>query len=209
MTAVIGALGVLRAHGDLPRLFDLEAEATIPAVWSGMVLMGAAALAGLSFWVCEPAARRWTSLALAILFAYMSLDELLSFHERLEDLFQLDWQIIYIPVGVAAALAAAFWALAVRKTPVLRPALAWFGLGAAAWFVAQVLERFEWNGADVRVRGYVWMMVPEEILEAGGACAFLLAMLITERYGRSTRQDRDDGPPPIAQAPRTGDPTRA
>lgn len=70
----------------------------------------------------------------ALVMGRMGLDEVLSFHERLEAALGVDWQILYIPV---VALAAICWTLVLTR---LRP----FGrlvllVGAGAWFASQVL----------------------------------------------------------------------
>jgi hypothetical protein len=181
---VLGALGVVAV---LARpgwaLFDLDGERTVPAFFSGVLLAlcsaGAAAAAGARVRARAPG----TSLRLlSALFGAMALDEVFEAHEWAERQSGIDWQVLYAPLvalGAVAYLVVA-WA-GRRRRAVLRPWLA----GAVAWGASQVLEFAQWTG-DVPRQGYVFMMVPEEVLEMSGSALWLLALatMLTVRASR-------------------------
>lgn len=145
----------------------------LPAIASGALLIVAAIFTWRS--AAHYRGRSWLAVrGLSVGLAWMSVDELAGVHERLEHATGVDWMILYLPVmallGVGALiLITASW----RR---LRPAAVIFALGGASWAVAQVLEAAQWNG-DMPRRGYVPMMVTEEILEALGSALFALSAL--------------------------------
>jgi hypothetical protein len=169
--ATLGTLGAIRAGTSasswLLTQIDLDAELNIPSFWSA-ALLGGAALAALGN-------ARWGSIMrapwamLGVLFAFMSGDEVVQLHERLEYATGHNWQIFYAPVMLVGAAA---WVRIVSREPrrVVRGSLL---AGAGAWTGAQVLEWLWWNG-HLALR---WESVPEEILEMLGSLAFLTAGL--------------------------------
>lgn len=175
---LLGALFVAVAFGARVAavhptgVLDLDAEFSIPSFASASVLLAAALATRLL-------ARRSTNsrpaLGLAILFAVMSGDELLSLHERLETASGVDWQILYAPVVLLGALA---WLAHLRHwLPRSRTVAVLLVLGAAAWGGSQVLEAVEWDGNDVPVSHYYRYMVVEELGELTGSSLFLLGSL--------------------------------
>ncbi len=174
VVAALGVLGAVTAHHDLSsRWFDLDGEYNVPAAWSAGLLVAAGALAAVVG--RRPAWRAATGLA--VLFAFMGLDEAVAIHERLEALTGIDWQLLYVPVVLVGGVAwLALWRRG-RTVARFRPALA---AGSAAWFVAQVLEKVQWHG-DVKAAHYDLMMVLEELLEMTGSLLFLIAVLLVAR----------------------------
>lgn len=174
VVAALGFLGALTAHHDVhSRWFDLDGEYNVPALWSSLLLLAAGGLAAL-------VARRprWRVVAgLAVLFAFMGLDEAVAVHERLEALTGVDWEILYVPV---VAVGAAAWFVVWRRARPVAWARTALVAGSAVWLVAQLLEKVQWHG-DVKAAHYNLMMVPEELLEMTGSLLFLAAMVLVAR----------------------------
>jgi hypothetical protein len=166
--AVVMGAGVLRWFGveAVGPAFNLDGEGTVPAMLSALVLVGAATAAGR---VRELGRARRSLAVIAALFAFMALDEVAGLHERLEIWLATDWQLVYVPLALAAVAA---WAGCV---PALTPTgvTLWLG-GAAAWGVAQVLEAIQWGAGDVLV--HPRLIPPEELLEVIGSSLWLLAL---------------------------------
>jgi hypothetical protein len=179
---VLGILGALVAHETLrSRAFNLDLEWTVPAIWSGLLLFGASLAALLAYRVSE---RRYVG-AFALLFLYMGIDEISSIHEHLSEWTGVEWQLLLSPVMLLAAIG---FCVLLRDEWSSSDKWLWLGAGAC-WFVSQVLERLEWHDHDIPVRGYLKMMVAEEVLEMIGSMLFMLTMLaIWERYGQPIRE---------------------
>ncbi|MCY7396226.1 MAG: hypothetical protein LH468_08780 [Nocardioides sp.] len=168
ISVVLTGLGYGVNNVGLPPVFDLDGEWVVPSVWSCALLAAAAA----ATWAARGDLGRAT-VPVAALFAFMALDELASAHERLESAVGVDWQLLYAPVVLAGGVA---WLLMLRDLRRVPVAAACWVLGAGAWFVAQVLEKLEWDG-DVQRPGYFAKMYVEEFLEMGGSTLFLVSML--------------------------------
>ena len=125
-------------------------------------------------------------MGLALFLAFFSLDELLSFHERLESFTGIDWQKLYLPVGALGALIGLGVLLQVRRD--LRVVATLLAAGAA-WFVAQVFEAIQWKGDKLVVP---WLIYPEELLEMTGSALFGVAMLMVLRSDRLRRSRPGD-----------------
>ena len=164
-------LGPYRVHG-----FNLDGEMNLPAAFSGLLLVAASALGFLVAAVGRSAGIKARYVApVALLLGYMSLDEVMSFHERLESFTGIDWQTLYAPVFLVAAV------LAVLLLPELRPfppAIVLFLAGGGSWAAAQVIEKLQWSGDHLLVP---WSIVPEETLEMTGSLLFLLGFLVVLR----------------------------
>jgi hypothetical protein len=149
----------------------LNTEFSIPAVFSAILLLSAAALAHLASRAYPP--RPSVALRLvSALFAFMGIDELLVIHEGLENLTNQSWQTLYAPLVVLGGIA---WliSLAQLRTVPLAP---WsFVAGAAAWVVSQVFELQQYDDEVLVAR---WMVLPEEALEMVGSLLFVLALLL-------------------------------
>jgi hypothetical protein len=190
--AVLGLLGSLWLAGvrDLAGVpiakFNLDDEFNFPATFSFLLLVGVA-LASWR-WAAEAQGRdRLVRRFLAGFFAFMSLDELLSFHERLEAIAHVDWQTLYVPVVLVGGAA---WVHALRRLAVRERAL--WAAGAAGWFVAQVFEAVEWGPTRLV---HPWMIAPEETLEMTGSACWVFALLVVltrreERVQRALRAPR-------------------
>ncbi|GIG29388.1 hypothetical protein [Cellulomonas marina] len=171
--AVIAASTVayLTASGPwtVPYRLSPDDERTIPAAWSAMMLLAAAAVA-------VPAAVRSSRLyawvaAGALL---MAADEWAALHETLERDLGVDWQVLYAPLGVVAVVLAVLLLRRLWRTD--RRTLALLVVVAALWGTSQVLEAFEWDG-DVQRAGYVGKMLVEEALETTGSLVLAIALL--------------------------------
>jgi hypothetical protein len=174
--AVVGTLKYYVVKGRFGR-FDLDSEYGPPAIVSAVVV-GLAALASVACaYVSRGLDRLWFA-ALAALFALMALDELFTLHERLERHFTVQWQLIYSPVMLFAAIALV---MLVRDTwPDRAPVTLLVG-GALAWGFSQLLDLVQWTGEipnQRKVEGYGVLMITEETLELAGSSMFLVALLI-------------------------------
>lgn len=177
MIVGFGGMGALvHTHPEIVlKLFDLDKERNFPTLFSATLLLCNAALVGLLIRRQELRAMYWP---LAILFAEMAFDETLRLHENLEDLVGLDWQVIYLPLILAAGLA---W-LAFLRRFWREPAIRWLWLaGAMAWIVSQFSEAAAWGWwglyPNQEARGYLAYVVVEETLEMTGSAVLLLALL--------------------------------
>lgn len=161
-------------------LFDLDREQALAAVVSGGLLVAA----GLTItYAHRVLGAGWPHYGLPLLLVFMAADEVAFLHERLETRTGVDWQLLYAPLILAGGLA---WLVVLRRWGLRSPA-GWALLGgAAAWAVSQVLENLAWDGQDQPVAAYEVLMVVEELLEATGSSAFLLAGVLAVRAGRAT-----------------------
>lgn len=171
--AVLAAAGIsVIQSGAAESIWNLDAEGTIPALFTALLLGGAGICAFVASRRDLYGARRSLRL-LALLLMLMSVDEALVVHERIEAAVGVDWQALYAPVIIVCGAA---W---LRVTYVLRSlprAQILMIMGAFAWAVAQVLEATQWDGDDVKVGAYDQQMFIEEILEMSGSGLFLIAL---------------------------------
>jgi hypothetical protein len=176
MILALGVLGSLRGGAGLHG-FDLDAEKNIPSAFSAALPIAAGILALVLAPRVAKGRQRLAWYALAGAFVWMGFDEFAQVHETLERITGIDWQILYAPLVVVIAVA---WFNVLRTLwPVVRARLMLIG-GAAAWFLAQIIEQVQWNG-DQRRSGYTEMMGAEELLEMAGSALFLLSMLAALR----------------------------
>jgi hypothetical protein len=173
LAVVFGILGaiVYPGGGDL-RVFDLNKEQTFPAMFSGILLLGAGALALLNGVVrcSDPRDRRWW-LILALVFAFLGIDEIAALHEAVQDRVHVWGQATLIPIVIAGVTA--WWKVLMSLRP-QRDAARLFLLGAAAWVASQ--------GIDLLFNEhYGWTIVPEELCEMLGSALFGLALLVAVR----------------------------
>jgi hypothetical protein len=191
---VFEALGALVLAGMLGgttgyNVLDLDAERTLPATFSsGLLLWGCL----MAFALARAAARLGIRPALlrafGVLLAYMGVDELVAIHEKLEAWVEVDWQVLYLPVALAAAVAWVGVLLVLRR--VGRGALLLVG-GALVWTLSQVLEAVEYGGfnSDGQLVA-AWAALPEEILEMIGSALFAFALLLACRQIELVRARR-------------------
>jgi hypothetical protein len=189
---VFGILGaiVYPGGGDL-RAFDLNKEQTFPATFSGVLLLAAGGLALLNGLVRSETAtgRRWW-IVLALVFAFLGLDEIAALHEAVQDRVNVWGQAVLTPVVLLGVYA---WWVTLRQLRSERPAGTLFLLGAAAWIVSQ--------GIDAAFNEHWgWTIVPEELIEMMGSALFALALLVAlRRLVAEPVQARE--PAPAADAP--------
>lgn len=184
LMAVMGIGALILDRGN--PWFDLDSEIAIawpitqttialPALWSGLLLIAAAA-AWIGAWSVWPHDRaRPLILIIALFFVLMSGDELAGLHERLEKRLGVDWQVLYaLPV---ALMAIATITVLVRMRRFERRGATVLLLGCGAWAISQILEFVQWRG-DEEIAIYVYLMVPEELLEATGSALFLVSGIL-------------------------------
>ena len=170
---VFGILGaiVYPGGGDL-RAFDLNKEQTFPATFSGVLLLAAGGLALLNGLVRSGSAsgRRWW-IVLALVFAFLGLDEIAALHEAVQDRVHVWGQAVLAPVVFVGMYA---WWVTLKRLWAEPPAGGLFLLGAAAWIVSQ--------GIDAALNEHWgWTIVPEELIEMLGSALFGLALLVALR----------------------------
>jgi hypothetical protein len=191
---VFGILGaiVYPGGGDL-RAFDLNKEQTFPATFSGVLLLATGALALLNGLVRSqtPAGRRWW-IVLALVFAFLGIDEIAALHEAVQDRVHVWGQAVLAPVVVVGVYA---WWVVLRRLWDEPPAGGLFLLGAAAWAVSQ--------GIDAAFNEHWgWTIVPEELLEMAGSALFGLALLVALRRLLDTEPTSVAEPAPAEASPR-------
>lgn len=184
LMAVMGIGAVLLDRGNL--WFDLDSEIefawpitdstmALPALWSGLLLIGAA-VAWLAVWRTWPRDRsRPLVLVMSLFFLLVSGDELAFLHERLEKRLGIDWQVLYALPVLLMVIALVVVGVRSRRIDPRASRLLLTAIGA--WAVSQVLELVQWRG-DEQVGLYVPLMVIEELLEAVGSGLFLVAGLM-------------------------------
>jgi hypothetical protein len=158
--------------------FDLDGEDTFITVLTGGALL-AAALGALVAGYSVVGRARLVFHTLAGFFAFMALDEMLSFHEGIERTTGVDWQVLYLPIFLIGAVAGIGALLALRG---LRVAQLTFLAGGAAWFVAQVFEEIQWGANDEPIARYNLLMVPEELLEYLGSALWFVAFVLVIKH---------------------------
>jgi hypothetical protein len=148
--------------------FNPDDEQEVCAAMSALTLVGAACTVALAI---RRERLAWLYLVFPAFLAFAAIDEFFYLHERLEAWSGRDWELLYVPIILAAMVALLLvlyrWTMATREA---RALLA----GALAWLASLVLEAVQWRG-DVKVDGYTALMFSEEVLEVGGSSLFLLA----------------------------------
>ena len=147
----------------------LDDEGNAPAIFSALLLIGAA-LAGsrLTRALVDDRWNRRAALALTGLFAFMSLDEALHFHERFNDHFGIPWQLPYAPILLGAFAAAVYLVGYLRSRGV---ALRWI-IAGACWGVAQGFDLIETQFFATTDTPFEVLVVLEEGLEMLGSSLF-------------------------------------
>jgi hypothetical protein len=182
----LGTLGALQVFTSLPiRGFWLDGEVTyVPAVFSAALLVAAAVVAAAVAQRERGPATRRALAGIAVLFAYMSLDELMAIHEEFQYASGIPWQAFYVPLIAFAAVG--WFRILGRLREVPRAAALWIA-AAGAWGIAQVLDLIETEAwlfegtADVDSVGLNVLIVIEEMLEMVGSSLFALALLFALR----------------------------
>lgn len=180
------------SYGDeVPLLFDVNTEATVPTWYSAGLLLAVAAVCGVLVAVSVAAGqsgRRWS--VLAAVFALMSLDETVALHERLgstvEDVLDVrsDGLLRHSWVLAGLVLAVALAGVAARAVATLpRGPRRWVALGLGAYLGGALgleaasgvlLDRL---GDGVAYAAMTWFEEGAEMAGAVLACCGLLAAL--------------------------------
>jgi len=182
---VLGGLdfnGYLDVGGKPMHMFFLDGEGNAPAAFSALLLVGAC-LATLYVAADAPVSRlRWRILA--GFYGFMSIDEGIKIHERLQAATHIAWVKLYLPVMAVAAVAALICIMSIRDLP---RAITLLVAGGACWAAAQVLEKLEANPEQGQVAGYWVYATFEECLEMVGSPLFLLAAVTVHQRRRTSR----------------------
>ena len=159
--------------------FDLNQELTFPAYFSGLLL---AAMAGLAVFVARSPRSRpgptWPWLAMALIVAFLAVDEVVDFHGRAQKATDIEAQVLLAPLIIAAAVVGLV--LLVRVWPDRRVRWMFLG-GTAAWGLAMAIDPSTQPGAV--------LAFPEEVLEMTGSALFFLALLSLARAGLELEPD--------------------
>ena len=177
--ALLGVLGVLDlVYGSPFAIFDLDGERNAPSTYSAALWTCLSLLALLVGRAEQPAAaaRVWQALSLPLLL--VAADEFGEIHERLERITGIDWQILYSPFALVAAV---LWVLVGRRLRELRTGFGLFVAGTVVGFVSQVIEAVEYGPHDREVAVFDELVVAEELLEMAGAVLIGLALLAALR----------------------------
>ena len=153
-----------------------DSRVNFPALISSGIL----GCAGLAWWrvgsSSDTRALRLGARGVGVFLGFMAINETVMIHERLAESLQMDWQLIYAPLFLAAGLLALTMLTQLRRRGHSAPA--WlFVLGGACWVAAQTLEQLQFGPGHVRVDGYWVYVFVEETLENIGSSLLLLGGL--------------------------------
>lgn len=188
---VIAVLGAGERLGAPLGLFDFDGEGKPPAAFSALVLLAAATASWLISTL--PSQRPWRMrfLGLAAFLAFMAVDEAITLHEIVSAAVGVGWQPLWAPIVAVGGVA---WLLVLAKIWPLRRERTLLMLGAAAWFLSQVLEQVQSNEEDGRVEGYGLLSSLEEVFELIGSALFVLALLGALQILHRRHAGRDENP---------------
>ncbi|MGH2837282.1 MAG: hypothetical protein ACRDJY_02900 [Thermoleophilaceae bacterium] len=154
------------------RLFNLVNEKTIPAFFSGAILV-AGGLCSLLAARCRLYGRHRLWIGFGALLILMSADEVVQFHERIESWTGVDWEQPYLVVVLGAAV---IWVKIVRLMDHVPRVM--MICGAVCWAISYALEDAEYDSSDNRVGAFTPLAISEELLEMAGSSLFLLALVV-------------------------------
>ena len=173
--AFLGVLGVLfLVFGSPFGSFDLDGERNVPATYSAALWFSVAVLALLVARVDPGRGLSQLWVGLSALCVFVSADEFGEVHERLERVTGIDWQILYLPVGL---LALVLWFFVGRRLRRIAAGFGLFVLGTVCGIASQVAEAVEYGPGDERIRAFDEVMVFEELVEMVAALLIGLALL--------------------------------
>ena len=189
--AVLGlsALSLASGLAGGAHIFALDQEANLPVWYASSTLMLCALLLGAigtaKHRASQPYSRHWSVLGL--IFLYLSLDELVSLHERLsvflEDTLQPSGLLYYpwvVPAAVAVVALAAMYRSWLRDLPgwlrrrFVLSALLFLG-GALGM---EMLSGLQEQCCGVESLGYLFLANGEELLEMSGVALFLHSLVL-------------------------------
>jgi hypothetical protein len=181
--AFLVVMGILRfEHKEALGAFNLDGERNIPSAFSGLLWLCVALLAYLGGRAHAGRAFAWT--ALTVLFVLLAIDEVAEVHEHLQYYAGVDWQLLYLPIGLAAAVA---WIAVGRELRRLDAGF-WPFVGATVCgLAAQPLEALEIDSHHNPRRGFRVMVVSEELLEMLAALLLTIAFMLALRTLRARR----------------------
>jgi hypothetical protein len=175
---LLGVFGVLHIK-FYPRfgIFDLNGELNVPATYSAALWVCVALVAVLLGRAEQGrAARIWLALSVPLLF--VGADEFGQVHERLESITGIDWQILYSPLALVAAV---LWVLVGRRLTELGAGFGLFVGGTICGIASQVFENVEYGDNNRRVAAFNKLVVCEELLEMAAVVLIGLALLAALR----------------------------
>ena len=180
VVAIFGVAGGIVAVGKLDvRAFDLNREQSLPALFSALLLLGAAAAA---LAVAQVHARRGANAwrVLAGVFAVLGVDEFAALHEDFQWATGVLGQAFLAPILLAGAIAGL---LVLRRVWALTSVRFLLLGGALAWVTSQALDALHHrlSAHAATSDDFAYMIVPEELLEMSGSVLFGVALLIVLR----------------------------
>ncbi|MFC3688706.1 hypothetical protein [Aquipuribacter hungaricus] len=167
------------------RLFDMDEERGLPAWFSTLLL---AAVAQALWLLARQSARsgraRWVrhEQGLAVVFAYLSLDEMVSLHEQtitplrraldLEGILAFSWVLLFVPLALAVAVLSLGWlrSLPLQAVRLVVLAGALYVGGAAG---VELAGAGLMDAGRVDTMAYQLTVVVEEVAEIAGALLML------------------------------------
>jgi hypothetical protein len=167
-------------------LFNLEAEANIPTLFSCVLLLGAALACLLNRTGAHTRGNRWLWLGLALIFLFMAVDEFAQLHEKTmlvsREFFGGTGYFYYAWVIPFGALALFVGIVYLRFLSALPRKTALLFITAGTMFVGGAIG-FELLEAPISERGayqsmaYMALVTVEELLEMSSICLFIYAAL--------------------------------
>ena len=181
----------------LVALFDFDIEGNVPTLYSALALLLCAALLAIIASANRATDVRWRNywLGLAVIFAFLAIDEGVGLHEHLSDVFEnfmaaegLLYFLWVVPYGVATAIVAAIYLRFVWNLP--KPTRALFVTAGAIFLTGAVgiemLSAREVDQHSVNTITYCLLYTFEELFEMLGIVLFIYALLtyIVQESGR-------------------------
>jgi hypothetical protein len=170
--AVVGT-DAYQGEGSIwDRMFNLANEKTVPTFFSGAILLAGGLCSMLAARVRLYGMHGWW-IAFGALLIFMSADEVVQIHERVETWTGVDWEQPYAVVALGAAV---IWFNVLRR---MERFPRWLKIyGAIGWALSFGLEDAEYDSNDDRVAGFTSMAIGEELFEMAGSSLFLIALVI-------------------------------
>jgi len=154
------------------RMFNLANEKTVPSFYSGAILLVGGLCSLLAARLRVYGTRGWW-IGFGAFLIFMSADEVVQIHERIETWSGVDWEKPYAFVALGAAVV---WFNLVRR---MENHLRLFMVGGAmGWMISFGLEDAEYDSMDHRVAGFTAMDTIEELAEMAGSSLWLIAIVI-------------------------------
>jgi hypothetical protein len=177
--ALMGIAGLIvgtdtyQGEGSLAdRMFNLANEKTVPTFFSGAILFAGGLCSLLAGRVRVYGTSGWW-IAFGAFLIFMSADEVVQIHEKVETWTGVDWEQPYAVVALGAAVV---WFNLVRRMD--NQLRLFMVCGAIGWMISFVLEDAEYNSLDHRVSGFTAMNTVEELAEMAGSSLWLIAIVI-------------------------------